>query len=165
MALKFRVAKRIQSIGKRKGKELYYAIQEEHQRTTWSDVERRIVHSTGISRADLRGVVIALSEIIEDELKAGRSVDLAEIGTIKLVGTGKMMDRFEDVNASTIKKVKAQFYRKKGLTRAIEDVRIEVLKEAHIPKAKAAKAPSTGAPSRPEVPSDSESSGDTFDGH
>ena len=72
-------------------------MQEEHPHTSWESVEKRIVSSTGISRADLRAVIIALTDIIEEEVGEGRSVDLADLGSIKAVGIGKMMDTFKEV--------------------------------------------------------------------
>ena len=115
MALKFKIAKRKLNLGKRKGKTVYFAIQDEHPRTTWPQVERRIIQSTGISRADLRAAVIALHDIVEDELQAGRAVDLADLGSIKALAQGKMMDKFEEVNATTIRPAHVRFYPKMSL--------------------------------------------------
>ena len=115
MALRFKIAKRKLNLGKRKGKTVYFAIQDEHPRTTWPQVERRIIQSTGISRADLRAAVIALHDIVEDELQAGRAVDLADLGSIKALAQGKMMDKFEEVNAETIRPAHVRFYPKMRL--------------------------------------------------
>lgn len=53
-----------------------------------------------------------------------------------------MMDRFED--GLDVNKIKAQFYHKKSITRAIEEVSIEVLKDAHVSKVKSTKTSGTG---------------------
>jgi len=81
--VKFKVAKRKHPVGKRKGQTVYYAIQDEHPHTTWAEVEERISQATTISRADLRAVTIALHDIITQEIRAGRSVDLADLGSFK----------------------------------------------------------------------------------
>ena len=64
MSLKFKIAKRVLTLGKRRGQTAYYAIQEEHPHTTWAEVEERISQSTTISRADLRAVTVALHDIL-----------------------------------------------------------------------------------------------------
>ena len=45
MSLKFKIAKRVLTLGKRRGQTAYYAIQEEHPHTTWAEVEERISQS------------------------------------------------------------------------------------------------------------------------
>lgn len=136
MALKFKIAKRVQPVGKRKGQEVFYGIQEEHTTTSWSTIENRIVRGTGISRPDLRAAIIALSDIIEEELLEGRSVDLADLGSIKIVASGKMMDSFNDVNASTIGTPRIKFNPRNRLREVPKKLSIEVLKEAHVSKSK-----------------------------
>ena len=136
MALKFKIAKRKLNLGKRQGKTVYFAIQDEHPRTTWPQVERRIIHSTGISRADLRAAIIALHDIVEDELLAGRAVDLADLGSIKALAQGKMMDKFEEVNAETIRPAHVRFYPKMTLRSVTKQISCEVLKEAYQPHPK-----------------------------
>ena len=142
MALKFKIAKRKLNLGKRKGKTVYFAIQDEHPRTTWPQVERRIIQSTGISRADLRAAVIALHDIVEDELQAGRAADLADLGSIKALAQGKMMDKFDEVNATTIRPAHVRFYPKMSLRTVTKEVSYEVVKEAYQPHPK--KSPKGG---------------------
>ena len=151
--LKFKIGKKKMSIGKRKGQTLYYAVQEEHPHTSWESVEKRIVSSTGISRADLRAVIIALTDIIEEEVSEGRSVDLADLGSIKAVGIGKMMDTFKEVTASTIKRAKMIFYFRGRLRDLPKKISYEVIKEEHVPHPKKAGKPgsedTTPNPSKP----------------
>lgn len=155
MSLKFRIAKRIQPVGKRKGQEVFYGIQEEHTTTSWSTIESRIVRGTGISRADLRAAIIALSDIIEEELLEGRSVDLADLGSIKIVAAGKMMDSFTEVNATTIGTPRIKFNPRNRLREVPKKLSIEVLKEAHVSKKK--KKSGEGSTPSPVLPPDDDS--------
>ena len=142
--LKFKIGKKKMSIGKRKGQTLYYAVQEEHPHTSWESVEKRIVASTGISRADLRAVIIALTDIIEEEVGEGRSVDLADLGSIKAVGIGKMMDTFKEVTAATIKRAKMIFFFRGRLRELPKKIGYEVIKEEHVPHPKKPSKPGAG---------------------
>lgn len=150
MALKFKIAKRKLYVGKRKGQTVFYAIQEEHPRTTWEQVEGRITRTTGITRADLRAAVIALYDIVEEELSAGRAVDLADLGSFKAVATGKMMDTFEAVDATSIAHQVVRFFPKKKMRLIAKNLSLEVLKEEHKPRPKKKAKPSKPAPSTPE---------------
>lgn len=143
MALRFKIAKRKLYLGKRKGQTVYYAIQEEHPHTSWDEVEGRITSSTGISRADLRAAVIALHDIVRVELKAGRSIDLADLGSFKATASGKMMDNFAAVSADTIQHASIRFYPKQKLWSITKELNFEVEKEEHHPSSKKkAKKPS-----------------------
>jgi len=136
MALKFKIAKRKLYVGKRKGQTVFYAIQEEHPRTTWEQVEARITRTTGITRADLRAAVVALYDIVEEELSAGRAVDLADLGSFKAIATGKMMNSFEAVDANTITHQVVRFFPKKKMRLIAKHLSFEVLKEEHQPRPK-----------------------------
>ena len=132
MALKFKIGKRKVTIGKRKGQTLYYAVQEEHAHTSWESVEKRIVAGTGVSRADLRAVIIALTDIIEEEVSEGRSVDLADLGSIKVTAMGKMMDSFKEVTADTIRRAKILFYFRGRLREIPKHLSYELIREEHL---------------------------------
>ena len=141
MALKFKIAKRKLYVGKRKGQTVFYAIQEEHPRTTWEQVEGRITRTTGITRADLRAAVIALYDIVEEELSAGRAVDLADLGSFKAIATGKMMDTFQAVTVDTLRRVGVRFYPKHSIRDASKKIELELIREAYTPRPKKAKTP------------------------
>lgn len=141
MSLKFKVANRKQPVGKRKGQTVYYAIQDEHPHTTWAEVEERISQATTISRADLRAVTIALHDIITQEIRAGRSVDLADLGSFKAVASGKMMDTFQAVTIDTLRRVGVRFYPKHSIRDASKKIELELIREAYTPRPKKAKTP------------------------
>ena len=82
--LRFEIKSTKMSIGKNKGTTLYYAKQKSHDRIQTNDLERRIERMTTLSRADVHAALIALSDVIHEELHLGRSVTLAELGTFKL---------------------------------------------------------------------------------
>lgn len=160
MSLRFKIAKRVQPVGKRKGKQVYYGIQEEHTKTSWATIENRIVRGTGISRPDLRAVIIALTDIIEEELLEGRSVDLADLGSIKVVAAGKMMDSFEEVDASTIGRPRIKFTARNRLRDVPSKLSMQVVKEVHQPKPKKGATTGEDTSDKPSVePGGSEHAG------
>ena len=139
MSLKFKIAKRVLTLGKRRGQTAYYAIQEEHPHTTWAEVEERISQSTTISRADLRAVTVALHDIVSQEIRAGRSVDLADLGSFKAVASGKMMDKFSDVTLESLSRICVRFYPKHSIRDLHKAIPLELLREEHHPRPKKGK--------------------------
>ena len=108
--LRFEIKSTKMSIGKNKGTTLYYAKQKSHDRIQTNDLERRIERMTTLSRADVHAALIALSDVIHEELHLGRSVTLAELGTFKLMASAKRMPKATDVTAQTIRTPRVRFY-------------------------------------------------------
>ena len=98
-------------------------------------MEGRITRTTGITRADLRAAVIALYDIVEEELSAGRAVDLADLGSF---------------DATSIAHQVVRFFPKKKMRLIAKNLSFEVLKEEHKPRPKKKANPSKPAPSTPE---------------
>ena len=66
--LHFEIKPTTMKVGKNKGSTLYYAKQRTHDRIRTSDLERRIERMTTLSRADIHAALIALSDVINEEL-------------------------------------------------------------------------------------------------
>lgn len=148
MALKFKIMKRKHRRINGVVQELYYAIQEEHPRVSWKEVERRISSRTGVNRADLRAVVIALHDVLEEELRCGRAVDIVELGTFKAVAFGKMMNSIEEVTPDTIGNPKVQFFKRKTLDQALQGISIELSRELYLPRAQRKRQLGKSTPSK-----------------
>ena len=107
--LHFEIKPTTMKVGKNKGSTLYYAKQRTHDRIRTSDLERRIERMTTLSRADIHAALIALSDVINEELRLGRSVSLAELGTFKLMASAKRMTKADEVTAQTIRTPRVRF--------------------------------------------------------
>ena len=97
--IQFEVKKSVLKIGKHQGKTMYVARQVSHARLSADAVEERIERMTSLSRSDVRAAILALSMIIEEEIRTGRAVDLRELGTFKIVSTGRYQTEAKQVSA------------------------------------------------------------------
>ena len=97
------------NIGKRKGQTLFYASPKSNQRLTNKMVVDRIVRETSLSAGDVSNALISLGAIVRDALLIGASVDLADLGSFRVVAPPTMMDKEEDVTAATLKTPKIIF--------------------------------------------------------
>lgn len=104
--MKFLIGKTKITLGKRKGQTAYYAQKAEGRTISWNEVQDRISRHTGISRSDLNGAIVAIVDLLEEELPKGNSVDLGEIGTFKPSATGKRMSTREAVTVDTISPIR-----------------------------------------------------------
>ena len=66
-----------------------YQIQ---QKLTNGMVVERIVRETSLSEGDVKNALVSLSNVVCDALQLGMSVDLAELGSFRLVVPSRMMD-------------------------------------------------------------------------
>ena len=90
--LEHEIKKKVLTIGNRKGQTVYYAYPKSQQKLTNEMVIERIVRETSLSEGDVSNALISLSNIVCDALKMGMSVDLAELGSLRLIVPSKMMD-------------------------------------------------------------------------
>ena len=124
--LHFEIKPTTMKVGKNKGSTLYYAKQRTHDSIRTSDLERRIERMTTLSRADIHAALIALSDVINEELRLGRSVSLAELGTFKLMASAKRMTKADEVTAQTIRTPRVRFYPVDAIRLAAKQVEITV---------------------------------------
>ena len=94
--LEHEIKKKVLTIGNRKGQTVYYAYPKSQQKLTNEMVIERIVRETSLSEGDVSNALISLSNIVCDALKMGMSVDLAELGSLRLIVPSKMMDTPEE---------------------------------------------------------------------
>lgn len=96
--LLYNVKKEEMRIGKHKGKTMYYASPIAQDKITTKQLEDRIVNATALSRADVRSAITALAKIVREEMLSGRTVDLANLGSFKVVSNGKRVETEKAVN-------------------------------------------------------------------
>ena len=106
---------------------VYYAYPKSQQKLTNEMVIERIVRETSLSEGDVNNALISLSNIVCDALKMGMSVDLAELGSLRLVVPSKMMDTPEEVTvADALKTPKIVFTPKQKMRDAANSVELRI---------------------------------------
>lgn len=125
--LEHEIKKKVLTIGNRKGQTVYYAYPKSQQKLTNEMVIERIVRETSLSEGDVSNALISLSNIVCDALKMGMSVDLAELGSLRLVVPSKMMDTPEEVTvADALKTPKIVFTPKQKMRDAANSVELSI---------------------------------------
>ncbi len=123
----FEVRKKIQSVGDRKGQTVYYASPKTQQKMTNRELVEHIVRETSLSAGDVSNALISLTNVVCEALKAGGSVDLADLGSLRLVVSSKMMDKAEDVTVTkALNTPKIQFTPKQAMRDAASQVALSV---------------------------------------
>lgn len=95
--LDFEVKSKVQPVGERKGQTVYYAQVKSQQKLTNKMLVERIVRETLLSEGDVKNALISLSNVVCEALEMGMSVDLAELGNLRVSVPSKMMDTPEEV--------------------------------------------------------------------
>ena len=124
--IEFEVKSRKLNIGKRKGQTVYFASPKSNQHLTNKMVVDRIVRETSLSAGDVSNALISLGAIVRDALLLGSSVDLADLGSFRVVVPPKMIDKEIDVTAETLKSPKIVFTPKMQMREAAQSVELEV---------------------------------------
>ena len=127
--IEFEVKSKTQPIGKRKGQTVYYAQPVSQQHLTNKMVVDRIVRETSLSAGDVSNALISLGAIVRDALELGQSVDLADLGSFRIVVPAEMMDTEVEVTADSLKAPKIVFTPKAAMRNAAKSVELRVVKK------------------------------------
>ena len=127
--IEFEVKSKTQPIGKRKGQTVYYAQPVSQQHLTNKMVVDRIVRETSLSAGDVSNALISLGAIVRDALELGQSVDLADLGSFRIIVPAKMMDTEAEVTADSLKAPKIVFTPKAAMCNAAKSVELRVVKK------------------------------------
>ena len=144
--LLYNVKKEEMRIGKHKGKTMYYASPIAQDKITTKQLEDRIVNATALSRADVRSAITALAKIVREEMLSGRTVDLANLGSFKVVSNGKRVETEKAVTAETLKT--PRIFPKLEMRNQAKNVQHVVIRESEAGSAK----PSPNPGDLPEAP-------------
>lgn len=98
--VEFEIRSKKQSIGTMKDKTVYYIHPKAQQHMTNQALVERIVRETSLSAGDVSNALISLSNVVCDALRQGMSVDLADLGALRLNITSKMMDQPEKLTVN-----------------------------------------------------------------
>ena len=124
--IEFEVKSRKMNIGDRKGQTVFYATPKSKQKLTNKMAVDRIVRETSLSAGDVSNALISLGTIVRDALLMGSSVDLADLGSFRVVAPPTMMDKEEDVTVTTLKTPKIIFTPKVQMRDAAKSVELSV---------------------------------------
>ena len=124
--IEFEIKSKIQLIGKRKGQTVYFAQATAQQHLTSNMVIDRIVRETSLSAGDVSNALISLGAIVRDALLMGASVDLADLGSFRVIVPPKMIDNEIDVCVETLKTPKIVFTPKMQMREAAKNVELSV---------------------------------------
>ena len=108
------------------GKTVYYAYPKAKQNLTNKMVIDRIVRETSLSAGDVSNALISLGAIVRDALLMGASVDLADLGSFRVMVTSKMIENEIDVCVETLKTPKIVFTPKMQMREAAKNVELSV---------------------------------------
>ena len=123
----FQIKSRKITIGDRKGQTVYFASPKMQQKMTNKMLIDRIVRETSLSAGDVRNALTSLSSVVNDALAMGMSVDLADLGSLRLTVPAKMMDTPEEVTvADALKTPKIIFTPKAAMRTAAKSVELSI---------------------------------------
>ena len=153
----FEIKSKTQPIGTRKGQTVYYAQPKSQQYFTNKMLIERIVRETSLSEGDVKNALISLSNVVCEAMQLGMSVDLAELGSFRVVVPSKMMDSAAEVTVKdALKTPKIVFTPKQKMRDAANKVELSVDRDS-------LKA-SAGGGSATTPPDDEEQGGQTQPG-
>ena len=90
-------------------------------------VVERIVRETSLSEGDVKSALVSLSNVVCDALQLGMSVDLAELGSFRIVVPSKMMDSAAEVTVKdALKTPKIVFTPKQKMRDAANAVELSI---------------------------------------
>lgn len=125
--IEFEIKSRKLYLGNRKDQTVYYASPKSKQKFTNKMVIDRIVRETSLASGDVKNALDSLSKIVNDALLMGASVDLAELGSLRLIVSSKMMDTKEEVTVKkALNKPKIQFTPKQAMRDAANSVELSI---------------------------------------
>ncbi|MDO4162973.1 MAG: HU family DNA-binding protein [Bacteroides sp.] len=123
----FEIKSKKQTVGSKKGQTVYYAYPKTQQKLTNKALVERIVRETSLSAGDVSNALISLSNVVCEALEQGMSVDLAELGSLRLIVPSKMMDSADDVTAAkALNTPKIQFTPKQKMREAANKVTLSI---------------------------------------
>ena len=98
----------------------YYAQIAPVNATDLSEVASQIEAQSTVSSADVKGVLDQLQIIVQEQLRAGRSVRLGDLGSFRPTLTSMPADTEADVSARNIKKVNVVYTPSGALRRTLK---------------------------------------------
>jgi len=109
MSIKYKVIERGQPGVVGGGEKKYYASSNSTGDMTLAGLTRTIEKSSTVSGADIRAVLYAMVDSMQDALANGQIVRMGELGSLRVTLKSRGEETAEQVNASSIKDAKVVF--------------------------------------------------------
>ena len=87
----------------------WYASPTSRGRKSIKQISNDVSGSSSVSRGDIQNVILSLVDQIPKYLVDGQSVELGELGTLRISFSSEGVDNKEDFNTSKIEKAKIVF--------------------------------------------------------
>ncbi|KGN83112.1 hypothetical protein HW49_00335 [Porphyromonadaceae bacterium COT-184 OH4590] len=127
--IEFEVKSRVMPIGPKKGETVYYAAPKSQPKITAKQVEDEIVRATSLTRGDVRNALATFAEIVNSALANGASVDLGDLGSLKVEVTSSMESSAKAVTSKSLKTPTIKFFPKQAMLDAAKSVKVKVIGE------------------------------------
>ena len=137
--IEFEVRSKKQTVGSKKGQTVYYAVAKNGNHMTLEMLCDMIVDETSLSRGDVMNALITLARIVCRGVKMGFSIDMGDLGSLRVYFPSKKMDKEEDVTAETLKAPKIIYTPKAKMRQAARAAEVNVINKARQKKAKTPK--------------------------
>ena len=105
---------------------MYYAVAKNSNRMTLDAVCQQIVDETSLSYGDVMNALTTLARLVCRGLKMGFSVDLGDLGALRVYYPSKMVDKEIDVTAASLKTPKIVFTPKAKMREAAKTAEVSV---------------------------------------
>ena len=107
----------------------YYPCAVSQGEVNLDDLSKIIANSSTMSRADCYGVIMAMSEVIGQQLLQGRIIRIDNLGTFSLTLQGTAADSPEPLGKSNIKKAKMLFQPSKDIKEVLKKIEFKRVRE------------------------------------
>lgn len=121
--MKYKILKRVNPSDRTQEK--WYAAPINEGRITKTDITKEIVTISSLSRGDVSNVIENLLDVIPKYLLMGKSVNLGELGTLRLSFSSEGVESPEMVKTNHIKGVKVIFTPGSELKNVLKDIKFE----------------------------------------
>lgn len=93
----------------------YYATAQKASNIDLDNIAQRIAFATTATRADVMAVITATIDYLMDDLKAGHSVNLGELGTFRIMINSKGAVTADDFTSDLIKSAHVRYFPSKKI--------------------------------------------------
>jgi predicted histone-like DNA-binding protein len=104
----------------------WYASPVNRGRKTISQISEDISNSSSLSRGDIQNVILSIVDQIPKYLSDGQSVELGELGTLRLSFSSQGVDSKDDFNTNKINGVKIIFTPSVRLKEKLSNLHFEI---------------------------------------
>ena len=110
----------------------YYMLVAPVKPVELADIAARIERTSTVSSADIKAVLDALQYEVREQIKAGHSVRLGDLGSFRPTIACRGMDKAEDLTVRNIKRVRVKFTPSATLEKELSPAFVSFSKYKHV---------------------------------